>query len=231
MRRHRHRHASSPLTTTVIDARVETPDFVVEEVAKVIFGGGTVIFPHDTSYGIGCDPHRSEAIDRIYAAKGRPDHKPLTLHVATPTEFLETVRGNSLATLAARRLMPGPLTAIVRKPNYYSDELTAGMWSIGFRVPDEPLARAILERCGPLAVSSANASGATPYRGGERGIEALPHADLIVQNGPTRYDDESTIVDLTGKQPRLLREGAVPAVRIEELLGPLERLTVRVRQR
>lgn len=219
------------MTVNVIDARTEALDFVVEEVAKVIFGGGTVIFPHDTSYGIACDPHRSDAIDTIYSSKGRPDNKPLTLHVATPTEFLENAGSNGLAILTAKRLMPGPITAIVRKPAFYSDELTAGMWSIGFRVPDEPLARELLARCGPLAVSSANASGQPPYRGGDSGVERLPKADLVVQNGPTRYSEESTIVDLTGKQPRLLREGAISALRIEELLGPLERLTVRVRQR
>ncbi len=67
---------------TVLDARTEAMADVIEAVARTVFAGGTVIFPNDTSYGIGCDPYRSEAIDRIYAAKGRPDNRPLTMHVA-----------------------------------------------------------------------------------------------------------------------------------------------------
>lgn len=212
----------------VLDARTERHELVVEEAARVVMRGGTVIFPNDTSYGIGCDPYRSEAIDRIYGAKGRPDHKPLTLHVASAAEFLEYARENPLAILAAKRLLPGPVTLIVKKPSFISDELTAGLPTIGFRVPDEPLARAILERCGPLAVSSANPSGASPYRGSEA-QSSLPPADLLIENGPTRYDLESSIVDLTGRSARLLREGAVSIERLAELLGPIERHTVKVR--
>ena len=212
----------------VLDARTEREDLVVEEAARVIMRGGTVIFPNDTSYGIGCDPYRSDAIDRVYGAKGRPDHKPLTLHVASAAEFLEFARDNPLAILAAKRLLPGPVTLIVARPSFISDELTAGLATIGFRVPDEPLARAILDRCGPLAVSSANPSGASPYRGSSAQA-SLPSADLLIENGPTRYDLESSIVDLTGTTARLLREGAVSIERLAELLGPVERHTVKVR--
>ena len=212
----------------VLDARSERIEEVVEEAARVIMRGGTVIFPNDTSYGIGCDPYRSDAIDRIYGAKGRPDHKPLTLHVATAAEFLEFARENPLAILAAKRLLPGPVTLIVKKPSFISNELTAGLATIGFRVPDEPIAQAILDRCGPLAVSSANPSGGSPYRGSDA-QPTLPAADLLIENGPTRYDLESSIVDLTGPVARLLREGAVSIERLSELLGPVERHTVKVR--
>ena len=213
----------------VIDARSERIEHVVEECARVIFAGGTIIFPNDTSYGIACDPYRSRAIDRVYGAKRRPDNKPLTLHVATPAEFLEFSRDNPHAILAAKRLLPGPVTLIVRRPVFISDELTAGMPTIGFRVPDEPLARAILERCGPLAVSSANPSGAAPYRGGDGAEAELPQADLLIEHGATRYNLESSIVDLTAMPPRVLREGAVSFERLTELLGPLERHTIKVR--
>jgi len=212
----------------IIDARVERIDNVVEEAARVIFNGGVVIFPSDTSYGMGCDPYRSDAIDRIYGAKGRPDNKPLTLQIASPTEFLEFTRDNPLATLAAKRLLPGPVTLVVRKPSFISAELTAGLATIGLRVPDEPLARALLDRCGPLAVSSANPSGGTPYRGsGDNTM--LPSADLLIENGPTRYDLESAIIDLTGAHAQLVREGNLSIERLSELLGPVERHTVKVR--
>ena len=143
----------------VVDARSERIEDVVELVADVVFGGGTVIFPHDTSYGIGCDPYHLDAVDRVYHAKGRPDQRPLTLQVASPAEFLEYARENALAILAAKRLLPGPITLVVRRPGFLSGELSAGLSTIGFRVPDAVLARAILDRCGPLAMSSANASG------------------------------------------------------------------------
>ncbi len=212
----------------VLDGRTEPLEIVVEECARVIFDGGTIIFPNETSYGIACDPYRSAAVDKVYRAKRRPDEKPLTLHVATPAEFLEFAPGNAAAILAAKRLLPGPVILIVRKPEFISDEVTAGMPTLGFRVPDEPLARAILERCGPLAVTSANQSGRPPYRGGDDTSE-LPSADLLVLNGPTRYEGEASIVDLSRSPVRLLREGVVKYERIAELLGAVERHSVKVR--
>lgn len=212
----------------VIDARTERVEYVVEECARVIFSGGTIVFPNDASYGLACDPYRLDAIDRIYHAKGHPDHKPLTLYVATPAEFLEFARGNPLAPLAAKRLLPGPVTLVVRKPNFISEELTAAMPTLGLRVPDDALAQAILERCGPLAVSRANLNGRPQYRG-DGNHDMLAPADLLVENGPPRFETESSIVDLTVTPPRLLRAGAISFERLSELLGPLERHTVKVR--
>ena len=212
----------------VIDARVETTADVAEDVARAVFTGATVIFPNDTSYGIGCDPYNSEAIDRIYAAKGRPDNRPLTIHVASPQEFLEYASDNPLAVLAAKRLLPAPVIVLVRKPAFMSDELAAGLLTLAFRVPADPFARMLLERCGPLAGTTVNPPGGPRYLGDDD-HSMLPPADLLVEHGPTVYDRESSIVDLTGLHARLLREGAVPASRLAELLGPIERPTVKVR--
>lgn len=212
----------------IVDARTTPLDEVVEEVARVVFGGGTVIFPTDTSYAIGCDPYDSQAIDRIYVAKGRPDERPLTMHVATPQEFLEYTGENQLAVIAAKRLLPGPVILRIRKPGFISDELTAALQTVAFRVPDDPLARAILQRCGPLAAATANPASGERYRGDEE-YAMLPPADLLVMHGPTRYDRESSIVDLTGTHARLLREGVISEKRLAELLGPIERPTIKVR--
>lgn len=203
-------------------------DEVAEEVARVLFSGGTVILPNDTSYLIGCDPYVSEAIDRIYVAKGRPDNQPLTMHVASPQEFLEYAPENSLAAYAAKRLLPAPVILLVRKPAFVSDELAAGLQTLAFRVPDDPFARALLERCGPVAGTTANPRGGPRYLGGDD-RSMLPDADLLVSHGPTRYDSESSIVDLCGPHARLLREGVVREQRLAELLGPIERPTVKVR--
>jgi len=212
----------------IIDARSATAEDVAEEVAAVLFSGGTVIMPNDTSYLVGCDPYDFGAIDRVYAAKGRPDNRPLTIHVATPQEFVEYARDNPLAMNAAKRLLPAPVILLIRKPAFVSDELAAGLQTVAFRVPDDPYAQAILERCGPIAGTTANPPHGPRYRGGED-RSMLPDADLLVDHGPTRYDSESSIVDLSGSHARLLREGAVSAARLNESLGPIERPTVKVR--
>ena len=117
---------------------------------------------------------------------------------------------------------------MIRKPAFISDELAAGLQTLAFRVPDDAFARGLLERCGPIAGTTANPAGGARYRGGED-RSMLPPADLLVEHGPTRYDSESSIVDLSGAHARLLREGAVSEQRLTELLGPIERPTVKVR--
>ena len=95
--------------TQVIDARIERIDDVLEDVARVVFGGGTIVFPNDTSYGIACDPYESDAVDRIYAAKGRPDNRPLpctSLRRRSSSNTPATIRWRSLA---AKRLLPAPV--------------------------------------------------------------------------------------------------------------------------
>jgi L-threonylcarbamoyladenylate synthase len=212
----------------IIDASSTKLDEIAEEVATVVFSGGTVILPNDTSYLIGCDPYDYEAIDRVYAAMGRPDNRPLTMHVATALEFLEYAANNPLAITAAKRLLPAPVILLVRKPAFVSDELAAGLHTLAFRVPDDPFARAVLERCGPIAGTTVNPRGGARYLGGaDRSM--LPATDLLVEHGPTRYNMESSIVDLSGSHARLLREGAVSERRLVELLGPIERPTVKVR--
>lgn len=206
--------------SSVIDARKEPQARVAEEVASVVFGGGIVIFPTDTVYGIGCDPYNANAVAGIYGAKDRPQTKPLSLHLASLREFLEYVGNRNEVAAAARRLMPGPVTIIIPKPAFIDRTVTVGLATLGFRVPDDSLCTAILERCGPLAATSANLSGEQAYYGGGD-WQALPPADLLVENGPTRYRRDSTVIDMTGMQPIVLREGVVSLERLTELLAPI----------
>jgi L-threonylcarbamoyladenylate synthase len=200
----------------VLDARIESIERVVEAAAAVIFDGGTIVFPNDTSYALGCDPYRPQAVDRVYTLKAHSRHQALTLLVASPAEFLEYARSNPLAILASKRLLPGPVTLIVRKPAFLPDDVTAGLTTLEMRVPDEPVARAILERAGPLAAASIV------------GNEEFD-VDLRIENGTTRYDRESTIVDITEHQARLVREGAVGHERLAELLGSITRTSAKAR--
>lgn len=199
-----------------MDARTESPERIADACARVVFDGGTVLFPTDTGYAIGCDPMRAHTIDRIYAMLGYPDSRPLTMFVASPAEFLEYAAANPFALLASKRLLPGPVTLLVRRPAFLREDLCAGRPTIGMRVPDEPVARAILERVGPLVAARVeDPASVTP--------------DLSIENGPARYDRETSIVDLTIQPARLLREGAVSYERLTELLGPIERHMVKVR--
>ncbi|HET6276094.1 MAG TPA: L-threonylcarbamoyladenylate synthase [Candidatus Cybelea sp.] len=212
----------------ILDAQNVELDEIAEEVARTIFSGGTVILSNDTSYLIGCDPYDYEAVDRVYAAVGRPDNRPLTMHVATAAEFLEYAADNPLAIHAAKRLLPAPVILLIRKPAFISDELAAGLQTLAFRVPDDSFARRLLDRCGPIAGTTASPRGGPRYLGGaDRSM--LPSADLLVEHGPTRYNSESSIVDLSGGHARLLREGIVSEQRLTELLGPIERPTVKIR--
>jgi L-threonylcarbamoyladenylate synthase len=213
----------------VIDARKESHARVVEEVANIIFAGGTVIFPTDTVYGIGCDPYNVAAVERIYGAKDRPASKPLSLHVATLAEFMEYAKPYREIMGVARRLMPGPVTIIIPKPSFIDHEVSAGLRTLGFRVPDDALCSQILERCGPLSATSANTSGQSPYYGAGE-WEALPPADLLVENGLTKHQRDSTVIDMTGTQPVVLREGVVSVQRLTELLGPALRPLLSLRK-
>ncbi len=182
-----------------------------------------MIFPTDTVYGLGCDPVRTESIDRIFALKGRPRTKPLSLHVGSVTEFLEYAAGNRAAAELAANFLPGALTVIVRRPAFVNPRVSVGFETLGLRVPKHELCRVILERTGPLAATSANPSGA-PAFAGLRFASELPSADVFVDDGPTPLGAESTIVDVSGERPRLVREGAISRTMLEEVLGAVERL-------
>jgi L-threonylcarbamoyladenylate synthase len=205
-----------------IDSRRFRAAAVADAVATVVQRGGSVIFPTDTVYGIGCDPMQPSAVERIFALKNRPRSKPLSLHFSTTVEMLEYAPGQTLVAAAAGAFLPGPLTLIVRRPAYVSESVTSGRPSVGLRVPKHELCRAILERCGPLAATSANISGSPALIGSGPSGE-LPAADLWIDDGPTPLGAESTIIDVTGPVPRLVREGAISVSMLEQVLGRIER--------
>ncbi len=204
-----------------VDSRRFRAPVVADVVASVVQRGGTVIFPTDTVYGVGCDPMQPEAVDKIFALKRRPSTKPLSLHFASTVEMLEYAPGQPLAAVAAAAFLPGPLTLVVARPAFVDPGVTGGLASLGMRVPKHELCRAILERCGPLAATSANLSGSPAFTGADVALE-LPAADLWVDDGPTPLGAESTILDVTGNTPRLIREGAISTAMLEHVLGRIE---------
>jgi len=179
---------------------------IARTVASIVRRGGVAIFPTDTVYGIGCDPAQEVSVERIFASKGRPRSKPLSLHFGSVEELLVYAAGNELAASAAQHFLPGPLTIVVRRPPS--------------RAPKHALCQAILNSSGPLAATSANLSGSAAYSG-TRSVTELPDADVFVDDGPTPLGAESTVIDVCGKQPRLVREGAIKLAMLEAVLGPI----------
>jgi L-threonylcarbamoyladenylate synthase len=203
-----------------LDARLVPPDEVAERVAGVVAAGGIAILPMDTVYGIGCTPASEAAVERIFAAKARPLTKPLSLHCGSVDELLAYAPGNELAARAAAHFLPGPLTLIVDRPATVAAFVTRGLATVGLRVPKHALTLAILQRSGPLAATSANLSGHPAFTGAEP-VTNLPDADVFVDDGPTPLGAESTIIDVTGKRVRIVREGAIGRTMLEDVLGPI----------
>ncbi|HTD33611.1 MAG TPA: L-threonylcarbamoyladenylate synthase [Candidatus Elarobacter sp.] len=197
-------------------------DDVVERAARVLREGGVVAIPTETVYGLAADVGNADAIARVYAIKGRPADHPLIVHahdlaalggyVAEITPPLRTL---------AERFWPGPLTAIVTRGPRTPRTVTGGQDTVAVRVPAHPLARAILAAFGgALAAPSANRFGrVSPTRAEHVRSDLGDAVDLIVDGGPASVGVESTIVDLTGAVPAVLRAGAVTARQLGDALG------------
>ena len=211
--------------TLTVDPRFPDPD-VIARAAAVLRGGGLVAFPTETVYGLGAHALDANAVRRIYAAKGRPAYNPLIVHVADADAARELAgEWPAVASRLARRFWPGPLTLVVRKRDDVPDEVTAGLDSVALRVPQHPVALALLRAAAiPVAAPSANPSSAlspTSARHVERGL--AERVDLILDAGATTVGIESTVVDVRGERAVLLRPGTIDTRELETIVGPLSR--------
>jgi L-threonylcarbamoyladenylate synthase len=197
-------------------------DEVVARAVDVLRGGGVIALPTETVYGLAADVANPGAVGRIYAIKGRPADHPLIVHVDDVARLEGYVAAVTPALRAlAARFWPGPLTAIVARGPRTPRTVTGGQETVAVRVPDHPVARAILARFGgPLAAPSANRFGRVSPTTAEHVRADLGDAvDLVVDGGPARVGVESTIVDLTGNVPAILRAGAITASQLGDALG------------
>lgn len=194
----------------------------IEEAARVIRTGGVVAFPTETVYGLGANALDPAAIGRVYAAKGRPAYNPLIVHCASRAEARQLSREwPDAAERLARKYWPGPLTLVVQKHEIVPGEVTAGLPTVALRVPDHPVALALMRASGtPIAAPSANPySELSPTRA-DHVIKTLgDRIDLILDGGPTQVGIESTVVDVSGPEPLLLRPGTIDRTEIEAVLG------------
>ncbi|HSD41973.1 MAG TPA: L-threonylcarbamoyladenylate synthase [Burkholderiales bacterium] len=184
--------------------------------------GEVVAFPTETVYGLGADAANADAVARIYALKGRPTAHPVIVHLAEAGRLDEWAVGVSEgARKLARAFWPGPLTLVLERASHVPDAVTGGQDTVGLRVPSHPVAQALLASFGGgVAAPSANKFGRVSPTLAEHVFADFALAvPLILDGGATNVGIESTIVDLSGERPRLLRPGAVPAAAVEEVLG------------
>ncbi len=192
------------------------------EAVSILRRGGLVAFPTETVYGLGADGLSPEALARIYAAKGRPRGNPLILHVAG----LEMARSLVVsfpqeALRLAEAFWPGPLTLVLPKRAHVPDEATAGGPTVALRMPDHPVALSLIRAFGgPVAAPSANRSEHVSPTCAEHVVADLAdRIDLLLDGGPCRAGLESTVVDLSGVVPRILRPGPLSPAALAALLG------------
>jgi L-threonylcarbamoyladenylate synthase len=194
--------------------------------AAVLRRGGLVAFPTETVYGLGANALDADAVRRIFAAKGRPSYNPLIAHVAGAAAARELVTAwPDAAEQLAAAFWPGPLTLVLPKRAIVPDVVTAGLDTVAVRVPAHPVAHALLVAAAlPIAAPSANRFTQLSPTTAAHVERALGEGvDLILDGGPTSVGIESTVLDLSGARPVLLRPGSIALEELERIVGPLER--------
>jgi L-threonylcarbamoyladenylate synthase len=198
---------------------------LIARAAELLRAGRLVAFPTETVYGLGANALDAEAVKRIFEAKGRPLSSPLIVHVASIDAARELAADwPDTAEKLARAFWPGPLTIIVPKSASVPDVVTAGLPSVGLRMPAHPVAHALIEAAGvPVAAPSANRFTQLSPTTAEHVRESLgDRVDLILDGGACEVGIESTVISLAGARPRILRPGMISQTLIEGVIGPVE---------
>lgn len=202
----------------------------IARAVEFLRAGEVVAFPTETVYGLGADAANPEAVAKIYALKGRPSTHPVIVHLAGAERLDEWAAGvPESARRLAHAFWPGPLTLVLKRAPHVPEAVTGGQATVGLRVPSHPVAQALLAAFGDepgggrfagVAAPSANKFGRVSPTLAEHVFADFQLAvPLILDGGATALGIESTIVDLSGERPRLLRPGGVAAAAIEEVLG------------
>jgi L-threonylcarbamoyladenylate synthase len=200
------------------------PQQEIERAARLIREGRLVAFPTETVYGLGANALDRAAVRRIFEVKGRPSTSPIIVHVDSLDMARRLVREwPESAEKLANRFWPGPLTLVLPRAPVIPDEVTAGLDTVGIRMPAHPIALALIRAAGvPIAAPSANPFTRLSPTTAEHVRQSLGDAvDMILDGGPTQVGIESTVLSLAGA-PRLLRPGMILREQIEELIGPVE---------
>ena len=204
----------------------QADDASIRRAAALLRAGELMAFPTETVYGLGADALNGEAAARIFAAKGRPADNPLIAHIAGESGLAGLIAGEPCA--CARKLMrafwPGPMTLIFPKSPRVPREVTAGLDTVAVRMPSHPVARALIRAAQtPIAAPSANRSGRPSPTTAAHVLEDMDgRIPLILDGGPCEVGLESTVVDVTGARPRILRPGGVTREMLEGVVGDVD---------
>lgn len=193
---------------------------------EIIRRGGLVAFPTETVYGLGANALDAEAVKSVYAAKGRPSDNPMIVHISDIKELYPLIKGgkegiSEYAMKAAGRIWPGPLTMIFPKSGMVPDVTTGGLDTVAVRMPSNETARRLIAAADrPIAAPSANLSGRPSPTTAEDVIEDMDgRIDAVIMGEQCDVGIESTVLDLTGEIPTILRPGVITAEILEEVLG------------
>ncbi len=193
----------------------------ISRAARIIAGGGIAAFPTETVYGLGANAFDPKAVEKIFAAKGRPSDNPLIVHIASADMLPElTSELSETAKRLIRAFMPGPFTAVLKKSDRVPYAVTAGLDTVAVRFPSHPAAQALIKAAGvPIAAPSANLSGKPSPTTAKHVIDDLSgRADAILAGGDCDIGVESTVADLTGDVPVILRPGGVTLDMMREIV-------------
>ncbi|WP_317856446.1 L-threonylcarbamoyladenylate synthase [Chakrabartyella piscis] len=214
------------MNTRVIKINPENPEIdLVVEAAEVLKNGGLVAFPTETVYGLGGNGLDTDACKKIYEAKGRPSDNPLILHISQFSELRSIVREiPPMGEKLMEAFWPGPLTMVFPKADVVPLSVTGGLDTVAVRFPTHPVALAIIRASGlPIAGPSANSSGKpSPTRASHVEFDLSGKIDMIVDGGASHWGLESTIVDVSGEVPVILRPGAITKEMMEDIVGEVQ---------
>src|SRR6185436_14628255 len=194
----------------------------VERAARILRSGGLVAFPTETVYGLGADASSASAMAKLYAVKRRPADHPVIVHFASAdTAFGWAREVPESARKLANAFWPGPLTLVLKRSQKAQDFVTGGQETVGLRLPSHPVARELLQLFGSgVAAPSANRFGRiSPTTAAHVRADLGTDVELVLEGGPTEVGIESTIVDVSGATPVLLRHGHISAAQDNSELG------------
>ena len=196
----------------------------IREAVRVVSQGGLVVYPTDTVYGLGCDPFNEEAVERVFKIKGRSG-RPLPILVSSIERATQLVELGSVGATLAFNLWPGALTIVapIKRGVILPENLTCGFKTLGVRVPNHSCALKLIEGVGGFLVgTSANRSGEKPSLTVDEAVKSLQHnVDLYLDGGRVVLGKESTVLDISGGKPNVVREGAISRERVFSVLGSL----------
>lgn len=209
------------METRVFDVSSKEGCRFIREAGLTLRRGGLVAFPTETVYGLGADALNVQAVNRIFEVKGRPLDNPLIIHISEPEQLNTLVTGvTGKVLLLAERFWPGPLTLVLSRRENVPSFVSAGLPTVAVRIPGHPVALALIKEAGtPVAAPSANISGKPSPTEAAHVIEDLAgKIDVVLDGGSCRVGVESTVLDLSGMEPAILRPGGVTREELEQCL-------------